>query len=120
MTKKRPHPTFRDLAVDRSGLEVHEHTFVSGPRAHGGCYSPRGTWQLSKFSHSHEGGERPHQHPNCGPAAFTIDQADWFRATGLKGGGRKTFTPGPTGEQFPIKELEDWQTSFEVVIVGPP
>lgn len=88
-------------------LEVHEHSFISGGR-HG------------RVAHSHEGGNVPHQHEHTGPASYTIDKDDWHRATGLRGGGRKKFTAKPTGEQFPIRDLEDWQKSFEVVVVGPP
>lgn len=94
-------------------LEVHEHCYIRGPHAN------RASGY--KFSHSHADGERVHGHPDCGPASFTIDKDEWLRATGLKGGGRKKFTPEPTGEQLPIEELADWQKSFEVVLVdGPP
>lgn len=92
-------------------FEVHEHCYVSGPRANGAYY---------KFSHSHEGGDQPHQHPNTGPASYTIDKDEWFRATGLRGGGLKKFTTRPTGEQLPWQELEAWQKTFEVVIHGDP
>jgi hypothetical protein len=102
-----------------AGLEVHEHSFVSGPRAHGGCPSKGGKWLPTKFSHSHEGGSAPHQHPQTGPASYTIDKDQWYRATGFKGGGRKTFTRRPTGEQLPIVDLEDWQKSFEVIVGAP-
>ena len=61
----------------------------------------------------------PHQHPDTGPACYTIDKDEWVRDTGLRGGGRKKFTKVPTGEQFPIVELEEWQKSFEI-IYGPP
>jgi hypothetical protein len=101
------------------GLEVHRHSFVRGRRANGGCYGPGGAWLLSTFSHSHEGGSAPHQHPDIGPASFTIDKDAWARATGLKGGGRKVFTAAPTGEQFAIVELEAWQTTFEVILGTP-
>lgn len=109
------------MAKKQNGsFEVHTHHFISGPRANGGCYSPTGTWMLSKFSHSHEGGDKPHQHPQTGPAAYTIDKDDWFRSTGLRGGGRKKFTVKPSGEQMPIRELEDWQKSFEIIVCDPP
>jgi hypothetical protein len=99
-------------------LEVHEHTYVSGPRANGGKYIG-GKWQKSTFSHSHEGGNIRHQHVATGPATYTIDKDAWFRSTGLRGGGRKKFTAKPTGEQLPIRELAEWQQSF-VVVIGPP
>lgn len=93
-------------------LELHSHSFISGPRANGGS----GT-----IKHSHDGGEAPHQHPNCGPAQYVIDQDEWALATGgMKGGARKQFTDAPTGEQLPIVELEDWQKSFTVVVCDPP
>jgi hypothetical protein len=103
-----------------AGFEVHAHAFVSGPRRNGGYYGRDRHWLPTTFSHSHDGGDRPHQHPETGPATYTIDKDEWFKATGLRGGGRKTFTKRPTGEQFPIVELEDWQKSFEIVIGDPP
>jgi hypothetical protein len=99
-------------------FEVHEHCYISGPRANGGCYDRSGKWQIGKFSHSHEGGSVPHKHPQTGPSVYTIDKDDWFRSTGLRGGGRKKFTAKPTGEQLPWKELEHWQKSFQIII-GP-
>lgn len=108
---------FGDGARQPALLEVHEHSFISGQRT-GGHYE-RGVWHTGPFSHSHEGGDRPHQHPHTGPSAYTIDKDDWYRSTGLRGGGRKVFTSKPKGEQFPIKELEDWQKSFEVIVCDP-
>lgn len=96
--------------------EVHTHSFVSGPRAVG--HYERGVWFEGTFSHSHDGGDRPHQHPDTGPATYTIDKDEWARRTGGIGGGRKQFTAKPTGEQLPIVELEDWQKSFRVIVVG--
>lgn len=87
-------------------LEIHEHWFVRGGRP--------------PIAHSHEGGSVPHQHPQTGPAGYTIDKDEWLRATGLRGGGRKKFTAKPNGEQLPIIELEEWQKSFQVIIAGPP
>jgi hypothetical protein len=100
-------------------LEVHSHSFVSGPRS-GGHYERDGKWHTGTFEHSHEGGNDAHTHADCGPAHYTIDKDEWARTTGLRGGGRKKFTAQPTGEQFPIEELEDWQKSFDVIIVGDP
>jgi hypothetical protein len=96
----------------RGRFEVHEHCFIRGDRANK-------SW-LYKFSHSHEGGDVPHQHPDTGPASYTIDKDEWFLATGLRGGGRKKFSAKPSGEQFPIVELEDWQRSFEIIVGSPP
>ncbi len=93
--------------------EVHEHFFIGGPRSRW-AGQPQG-----KLVHSHEGGDRPHQHPDTGPASYTIDKEEWLRTTGLFGGGRKTFTKAPTGEQLPLAELEDWQKSFEVIVGDP-
>lgn len=98
--------------------ELHEHHFVSGPRANGG-YAPDGTWLESTFSHSHEGGEVSHRHPNTGPASYVIDKDEWAMRTGMRGGGRKTFTTKPTGEQFPLVELDDSQRSFDIVVCQP-
>jgi hypothetical protein len=69
--------------------EQHEHWYVGGNRPH--------------VKHAHEGGERPHQHAEMGPAAYT---------------GRKDATRArPTGPQFPTVELEDAQRTFRVVFV---
>lgn len=92
-------------------LEVHEHCFVSGSRAR--------SWDY-KFEHSHEGGDGPHRHEHTGPASYTIDKDDWFARTGLKGGGRKSFTSRPKGEQLPTLPLEAGQGEFEVVMTDPP
>lgn len=86
--------------------EVHEHSFISGPRANRGMH----------LVHSHEGGGKPHQHEPTGPACYTIDKDEWKARTGLKGGGRKVFAKAPSGEQLPVVELEDWQKSFEVIV----
>lgn len=99
-------------------FEVHEHHFVSGKRAHGG-HNSKGEWETGKFSHSHEGGNVPHKHPDTGPAAYTIDKDAWLRVTGMRGGGRKKFTAKPTGEQMPIVELEEWQKSFKLIVAEP-
>jgi hypothetical protein len=106
------------MPASQKSLDVHEHVFVSGPRSHG-MFIRATQKTTAHFSHSHEGGDVPHQHPDTGPASYTIDKDEWFRATGLRGGGRKKFTAKPNGEQFQIVELEDWQKSFEI-IVGPP
>lgn len=97
-----------------ASLEVHEHVFIRGPRARFA-----GT-DDNRIRHSHEGGDVPHQHPETGPASYTIDKDQWFAATGLNGGSRKEFTKKPAGEQLPIVELADWQKSFNVYIGPPP
>lgn len=93
-------------------LEVHEHHFITGPKA----FRAAG----SKFAHSHEGGDVPHVHDDAGhrtgPAAYTIDRDEWRRATGLVGGGRKKFTPKPTGLRLPLVRTEP--SRIEVIIVG--
>src|SRR5690242_4202061 len=94
-----------------NGLEVHKHSIISGPRSR---------WSGAEIVHSHEGGDTRHQHPDCGPASYVIDKDEWLAATGLKGGGRKKFTARPTGEQLPIRELEGWQKSFEIIVCNPP
>lgn len=99
-------------------LEVHEHVFITGPRSNG-MFIRATQKTTAHFSHSHEGGDVPHKHPDTGPASYTIDKDEWLAATGLRGGGRKKLTKAPTGEQFDRVELEDWQRSFDV-IVGPP
>lgn len=100
-------------------LEVHEHVFITGPRSNG--MFDRATQKTSShFSHSHEGGDVPHQHADTGPACYVIDKDAWLAATGLRGGGRKKFTKAPTGEQFDRVELADWQRSFEVIVGAPP
>ena len=93
----------------RRGYEVHEHSYVSGPNANV-CGR--------KLVHSHEGGNEPHQHEHVGPASFTIDKDEWFRATGLRGGGRKKFTRAPSGEQLAMVPLADSQLRYDIIIVG--
>jgi hypothetical protein len=102
-----------------AAFEVHEHIFISGPRANG-VFIQATQKTTSHCSHSHAGGSAPHKHPDTGPASYTIDKDDWSRATGMLGGGRKKFTKQPTGEQLPIADLEDWQKSFEIVVCPPP
>lgn len=92
-------------------LEIHEHCFVSGRRANGPYH---------KFEHCHPGGDVPHQHPDTGPASYTIDKDDWARMTGLSGGGRKKFSARPKGEQLPIVALERSQSEFEIIVCPPP
>jgi hypothetical protein len=94
-------------------LEEHEHCFIRGRSQYAG--TARG-----RLVHSHTGGDRPHKHPDTGPASYTIDADEWARSTGLRGGGRKKFTQTPTGDQFPIVELEEWQRSFDIVVLASP
>ena len=89
-------------------FEVHEHSYVSGPNA-------RWASPGNRLEHSHADGSTGHQHPDTGPAAFTIDKDEWYAATGMKGGGRKAYTKVPSGPQLERVELEPWQTTFEVV-----
>ena len=95
-------------------FEVHEHRFISGPRARGSA------WPRSTLVHSHFGGEAPHKHPDTGPSSYTIDKDEWFRVTGLKGGGRKQFTPAPSGEQLPVIRPSAEESSFEIHVMDPP
>lgn len=91
-------------------LEVHEHCYVSGPKAARGVH----------LVHSHEGGDRPHEHADeahrTGPGSYTIDSKEWLRATGMRGGGKKRKTSKPTGPQLPIVYVEP--PRIDVVIVG--
>ena len=90
--------------------EVHEHCFISGPNANRGM----------RLVHSHEGGDKPHEHADsvhrAGPGSYTIDKDAWFARTGLRGGGRKKFTPKPTGQQLPLVVVE--APKMRIVIVG--
>jgi hypothetical protein len=92
-------------------LEVHEHSFITGPRANK-------EW-LRKLVHSHPGGDVPHKHPETGCGSYTIDKDEWFRATGLRGGGRKKFTVRPSGEQLPAIPRTAEENSFEIVVAAP-
>lgn len=74
--------------------QVHEHIVLNSRR------SP-----APKVVHAHEGGDRPHQHQDCGPAFY--------------GYRKPTFSAKPKGDQLPIVELEAWQTSFEVHLCAP-
>jgi hypothetical protein len=95
-------------------LELHEHCYITGPKA-GRSSIPGGT-----LVHSHEGGDRPHEHDDgtnrTGPGSYTIDKDEWRARTGLIGGGRKRFTRKPTGSQLPVVVVEPPQ--IKVVIVG--
>jgi hypothetical protein len=93
-------------------LEVHRHSFISGPRAYWAFPHPS-----REVVHSHEGGDTPHEHPDTGPACYTIDKDDWFRTTGLRGGGRKKFTARPSGEQLPLIPREPM--TFDVIFHEP-
>jgi hypothetical protein len=107
----------RVVQTQSRGYEVHEHAFVSGPRS-------RYFGESSRVVHSHEGGDKPHEHPDTGPACFTIDKDDWARATagiaGLAavGGSRKRFTNKPDGEQLPY--IERAPMTIEVIVCEPP
>jgi hypothetical protein len=101
-------------------LEVHAHTFVSGPRANG-MFIQATQKTTSEFNHSHEGGEIPHDHPDTGPSCYTIDKDQWAAMTGgLLGGGRKKFTPEPTGEQMPMRARTPEENTFEIHYCDPP
>lgn len=89
----------------RAKLEVHEHSCIRSTR---------------KIVHSHEGGDVRHRHDRFGPATYTIDKDAWLAATGLRGGGRKKYTAQPTGEQLPIIEVTDLESSFDITVVGEP
>lgn len=93
-------------------LEVHEHCYITGPNA--------GHWAKGKFSHSHADSDVPHSHPRTGPSAYTIDKDDWFRSTGLTGGGRKVFTAKPRGPQLAFIARTPEQQTFEVIVGTPP
>lgn len=90
-------------------LEVHTHSYVSGPNANK-------SW-LSKVEHSHEGADIPHTHPDTGPGAYTIDKDEWAARTGLKGGGRKKFTAKPTGPQLDYIERPAHENTFRVIFM---
>lgn len=92
------------MGTTKKRLEIHEHCIISGLRSHRTGSWPDGMG--SKFSHSHEGGDKPHTHPDTGPASYVIDRDEWARATGLSGGGRKKFTARPTGEQYAVLPQE--------------
>lgn len=77
--------------------QVHEHTVLNTRR------SP-----APKVTHSHDGGDQPHQHPGCGPAFYGYPRQ------------KPKFSAKPKGDQRPWKDLEDWQRSFEIHVVGPP
>src|SRR5690606_38998209 len=93
------------VAMAKRKYEVHTHAIISGPNANK-------SW-CNKITHSHEGGDTPHEHEHAGPACYTIDKDEWFRATGLKGGGRKKFTARPDGPQLPLIPREP--ITFEVI-----
>lgn len=97
-------------AATKARLEVHSHSYVG---------DERGAYVVRVITHSHEGGDVPHQHGNFGPATYTIDSDAWFAATGQRGGGKKRFTVKPSGPQLPLAELEEWQKRFTIIIGEP-
>lgn len=92
-------------------LEVHGHSFIRGPRANRSD---------SRFEHAHEGGDVPHRHPDTGPGSYTIDKDEWFRRTGLRGGGRKEFTGEPKGERLAVIPLTPEECTFDVIVYDVP
>jgi hypothetical protein len=73
-----------------NGLAVHEHRFIRGPRS-----NRTGNWPAhlsGTLRHSHEGGDAPHEHPDTGPASFTL--------------GKQKLTARPNGEQFTLVSRE--------------
>lgn len=92
-----------ELFTEQLGpFEVHKHSVLSN-----GSVS-------RTVEHSHPAGNFPygHRHPGMGPATFTRYSDDWYRASRGLGGRRikpvrKTFTPAPSGEQFPYEERTD-------------
>lgn len=103
---RRPIPRTRS----DKGLEVHRHAIISGPRRGSG----------TEIAHSHEGGDTSHEHPHTGPSYYVIDKDDWSRETGMRGGGRKSYTKAPIGEQLPFIARTAEQNHFDVIIVGDP
>lgn len=84
-------------------LEVHEHTFVSGPRNRSGV-GKDGKWHIGgeRIRHSHPGGSVPHTHPSSGPSFY---------------GYRKLkVTKRPTGEQLEVIPRTEEENTFELVI----
>lgn len=63
--------------TQRAGtLEVHTHHYL------GRDWSMRSRDpNKPDIEHAHEGGDRPHLHPDCGPATYTIDKDVWAAAT---------------------------------------
>lgn len=100
------------MAKKTRTLEVHTHSYL------GNDWSMRSrNPNKPDIEHAHEGGDRPHLHPDCGPATYTIDKDAWAAATGLKGGGRKKFTAAPTGPQLPLVERPPQDNTFQVIFV---
>lgn len=87
-------------------LEEHRHSYVRGPLSERYDHS---------FDHAHDGGDRPHLHPDTGPAAYTIDRGEWRAATGLRGGGRKVHRRRPTGPALPLVDPDPEHLTFTVV-----
>lgn len=90
-----------------SNLEVHEHSYISGPNAH---WTP-----CRRIEHSHADGSTGHKHADLGPATFTIAAAEWAARTDMKGGGKKAYTRKPSGPQLEWVDLEPWQKTLRVI-----
>ncbi|HLW51338.1 MAG TPA: hypothetical protein VKW06_00720 [Candidatus Angelobacter sp.] len=84
-------------------LELHSHTFVSGPRSKSG-YGKDGKWHEcgEKISHSHTGGSVPHRHEHTGPSFY--------------GYRKPKVTQKPKGEYLEIVAIPDEEQSFDLVI----
>lgn len=104
-------PLFPDAKTAAPKFEVHEHCFISGPRAN--------RWDY-KFEHSHPNGDVPHTHEHTGPSSYTIDKDEWLRMTGLSGGGRKKFTAKPLGLQLVAIPRAAEDSAFEIIVCDPP
>lgn len=83
------------------GYTLHTHHFVRGPRS--SARYRGGVWCETKFTHSHEGGDVAHTHPETGPSFYA------YRSP--------KRTKKPNGEQFAeMTPLTDEERTFEVVI----
>lgn len=89
--------------MSHEALEVHEHTFVSGPRNRSGV-GKDGKWHIGgeKIRHSHPEGSAPHTHPGSGPSFY--------------GYRKPKVTKRPTGEQLEVILRTEEENSFELVL----
>lgn len=118
--KRTPRPPKAPPVPPPGALEVHEH-WRSGRRGYRFDPATRDTTWVddTRLTHSHEDGSSGHRHPETGCALLTIDKDAWKAATGLKGGGRKTYTTRPSGEQLAYVALTIEERTFTVVLTLP-
>lgn len=106
MTRGRRRAPLPDMGMPMAtgnGYAAHEHHYVSGPLSRAGYRG--GVWCDTHFTHSHEGGDQGHLHPDCGPAFY---QRGVARAKRMK---------KPSGPHLEYVERTEQESTFRVIFV---